>query len=290
MKSAKESPGKSRAAFVHASRLLAMSAVLVASYTPLQAQTADPLTGTWSGYIGRSAATPAAAKFQFKLAADGSVSGSVTGAKISPGEIKNGTFDAKTGALKFTVLVSEAKGDPRGNVTFDGRVVHDTASGALVLGGEKGVFRLTKEGAAHGAAVPARTVGDPGDAARRGFAEVSDWITRAADLVPAEKYSYRPVSTVRTYGQIIGHIADGARYYCGKAAGRNVQWSDATEKGPATKAALVQALKQSLADCGPAYDGASEIGPLMENVAHSSLHYGNLVTYIRMMGMVPPSS
>jgi DinB family protein len=277
-------------AFAHPWRLLAIGAVLVASYTPLQAQTADPLTGRWSGYIGRSAATPSAATFQLKLAANGSVSGSVTGPQITPGEITNGTFDARTGALKFTVLVTAAKGDSRGNVAFDGRVVRDTASGTIVLGGEKGVFRITKGGAAPPAPVPARPVGDAGEAARRGFTEVSDWITRAANLVPAERYSYRPVSTVRTYGQIIGHIADGARYYCAKAAGRTVQWSDATEKGPATKAALVQALTRALGECGPAYGGASEIGPLMENVAHSSLHYGNLVTYIRMMGMVPPSS
>jgi hypothetical protein len=194
-------------------------------------------------------------------------------------------------------VLHPANGDGGGKVTFDGRLAHDTASGKMMLGGEGGVFKLTKDAprasgaqSSAGAKPAARPTDDAGPAARRGFVEVSDWITRAADLVPADKYSYRPVATVRTFGQIVGHVVDGSHYYCGRGAGRNVQWSDATEKGVTTKAALVQALKQAFAECTTVYDGANQIGPLMNNVAHSSLHYGNLVTYIRMLGLVPPSS
>ena len=57
-----------------------------------------------------------------------------------------------------------------------------------------------------------------------------------------------------------------------------------------TKSALVQALRKALADCKSAYESAGEIGPMMENLVHDGLHYGNMVTYMRMMGLVPPSS
>ena len=132
--------------------------------------------------------------------------------------------------------------------------------------------------------------GDAAKAAKAGFAEVSAWVTKAAELVPANKYSYRPAPTVRTYGQIIGQIADAYAYYCGRATNPQAQWSDAIAKGPTDKTTLAPKLKQALDACNAAYSGNGDIGQLMANVAHTSLHYGNLVTYIRMLGMVPPSS
>ena len=131
---------------------------------------------------------------------------------------------------------------------------------------------------------------DGAKAAQAGFAEVSAWVTKAAELVPAGKYSYRPAPTVRTFGQIIGHIADAYNYYCTKATNRAVQWSDAAEKGATDKATLAPKLKQALDTCNAAYSKPGDIGQLMGNVAHTSLHYGNLITYIRMLGLVPPSS
>ena len=123
-----------------------------------------------------------------------------------------------------------------------------------------------------------------------GFTEVSGWVTKAADLVPADKYSYRPVASVRTFGQLIAHIADGYNYYCATASGRKVQWSDAIEKGPTDKAALVQKLKQSTDACNAAYVATSQSGQLVGNIAHANLHYGNIITYMRMLELVPPSS
>jgi uncharacterized damage-inducible protein DinB len=127
-------------------------------------------------------------------------------------------------------------------------------------------------------------------AVRSGFGEVSGWITRAADMVPADKYTYRPAPTVRTFGELIAHVADGQNYYCAHAAGQNTQWSDAVEKGKTDKATVVQKLKESVTACNKVYGGTGLIGPLMANVAHSNLHYGNIITYMRMLGMVPPSS
>ena len=129
-------------------------------------------------------------------------------------------------------------------------------------------------------------------AAKAGFDEVSGWLAASAELVPAEKYTYKPVATVRSFGEVMAHAADGMNWYCASAkAAKDVPWSDAVEKGGATKAKVVAALKQASAGCAAAYASpTARIDKLMANVAHSSLHYGNAITYIRMLGLKPPSS
>lgn len=49
-------------------------------------------------------------------------------------------------------------------------------------------------------------------ATRKGFADVSGWVTKAAELVPADKYNYKPVQTVRTFGQLVAHVVDSYAY------------------------------------------------------------------------------
>src|SRR5262245_37715538 len=112
---------------------------------------------------------------------------------------------------------------------------------------------------------------DAAAALRKSFTEVSGWVTKAADLAPADKYSYRPTPSVRTFGQVIGHIADSYNYYCARAAGRDAQWSDAIEKGALDKATLIQKLKQSVDACHVAYGGGGQVAPLIENVGHTYL-------------------
>jgi len=125
----------------------------------------------------------------------------------------------------------------------------------------------------------------------KSFAEVSSLVTKSADMVPADKYTYRPVATVRTFGELVAHVADSYIFYCSRASGRNLQWSDAIEKGKTDKATVMQKLNESLAICTAAHGGSSpNIGPLFSNINHTSLHYGNMVTYLRMLGLVPPSS
>lgn len=126
---------------------------------------------------------------------------------------------------------------------------------------------------------------------RKGFEEVNDWVTKAADMVPADKYSYRPVDTVRTFGELIAHIADSYNYFCAHAVGNKVEWLTPIEKGKTDKATVTQKLKESMAACTAAYaNTGSHVGALINNVAHTNLHYGNVITYLRMMGLVPPTS
>ena len=123
-----------------------------------------------------------------------------------------------------------------------------------------------------------------------GFNEVAGWVAKSAEMVPDAKYTYKPVSTVRSYGELVAHIVDGMNWYCAQATGRKVEWSDATAKGKTDKATVTAALKKATASCKAQYDGAGKFMPLMANVGHTNLHYGNNITYLRMMGMVPPSS
>jgi DinB superfamily len=132
---------------------------------------------------------------------------------------------------------------------------------------------------------------NPSVAVKKGFEEVSGWVTKSAEMVPAEKYNYKPVDTVRTFGQLVAHITDSYNFFCARGAGQKNQWSDAVEKGTIDKATLVPKLKEAVDKCNTVYGSeSSQVVPLFENVAHTNLHYGNLITYLRMMGMKPPSS
>jgi uncharacterized damage-inducible protein DinB len=123
-----------------------------------------------------------------------------------------------------------------------------------------------------------------------GLREVGTWVEKAADLVPADKYTYKPVATVRTFGELIAHVADGMNWYCKSAAdGKPAPWSDAIEKGKTDKATVTAALKAAHSNCH-SVTNTGVIKDLMANVSHTSLHYGNVITYMRMMGLVPPSS
>ena len=137
------------------------------------------------------------------------------------------------------------------------------------------------------------------------YGRVKDILLRSAEKMPEENYNFKPIDTVRTYGQIIGHVADAQYALCSITLG---------EKNPAlkieqtktSKADLIAALKDSFAYCDKTYDGmtdasatqmvklrgndAPKLGVLSFNNMHDLEHYGNLVTYMRMKNIVPPSS
>ncbi|HKQ74095.1 MAG TPA: DinB family protein [Blastocatellia bacterium] len=248
---------------------------------------ADPITGTWTGHMGPGATPQYAITLALTFDGKGGVSGTLVGLQ-TPGEIKSGTFDPQTGALK---LQAAPKGDSAVRLTFEGTVVLGAATGRVSGDNQTGVFKITKKVAEESAPAQQPGANDTAAALRYGFGEVSGWVTKAADLVPADKYDYRPTPSVRTFGQLIAHIADSQNYYCARAVkGRTVQWSDAVEKGSVDKATLAQKLKQSIDACNAAYGGAGEVGSLSANVGHTSLHYGNIITYMRMLGLTPPSN
>ena len=131
----------------------------------------------------------------------------------------------------------------------------------------------------------------PNDIAKKGFQEVSGWVTKSAEMVPDDKYNYKPTDSVRTFGQLVGHVTDSYNYFCANATGNKVKWADPAEKGATDKATLLPKLKEAVEKCNAAYAAENSALPaLFTNVAHTNLHYGNIITYLRMMGMTPPSS
>jgi uncharacterized damage-inducible protein DinB len=137
------------------------------------------------------------------------------------------------------------------------------------------------------------------------WGHVKDILMRSAEKMPEENYSFKPVDTVRGYGQIVGHVADSQYYFCSVALGETNP-APKIEQTKTSKADLIAALKESIAYCDKAFDGMTDAsgtqlvklmgrdmpraGALMINNMHDMEHYGNLVTYMRMKGIVPPSS
>lgn len=149
---------------------------------------------------------------------------------------------------------------------------------------------LVTAASSFGQATPAKPPDMPTEL-RNAFNEVNGWVTKAAETVPADKYNYKPVDTVRTFGQLVAHITDSYNYFCANAAGNKVEWSEAVEKGNTDKDTLLPKLKEAVGRCNAAYSANNaQFRPLFTNVGHTSLHYGNIITYMRMMGLKPPSS
>lgn len=137
------------------------------------------------------------------------------------------------------------------------------------------------------------------------YAVVKNDILRSADKIPENLWSFQPTPEVRTIGQLFAHVADGQYEFCGVASeGKAV--NKGVEKTAKTKAEIVAALKEAFAYCDAAYGKMTDasavetvgffgrqltrIGTMDFNVAHTMEHYGNLVTYMRIKGIVPPSS
>ncbi len=134
----------------------------------------------------------------------------------------------------------------------------------------------------------------------------SGFVTRAAEQMPESLYSFKPTPAIRSFGQLVGHVADAQYMFCSAALGEKAPVSTSFEQTVAAKAALVQAVKDANAYCAKAYamtDGVAaapvtlfgsmqttKIGTLIFNASHDYEHYGNMVTYFRLKGMVPPSS
>ena len=138
-----------------------------------------------------------------------------------------------------------------------------------------------------GAASTADAQGAAPQSVTKGFAQVADWVQQSAESVPEEKYAFKPADGVRTFAQLVGHIVDGYNYYCALAKGP-VEWNDNVEKAAGTKAELMKQLATAVAACKNLTGG--KVDPQVENLGHTSLHYGNMVVYLRMMGIVPASS
>jgi uncharacterized damage-inducible protein DinB len=137
-------------------------------------------------------------------------------------------------------------------------------------------------------------------------------LAEAAEAMPAADYAFKPTPAVRSFAQLIGHVVFGNYLMCSQAVG---------DKSPATgnyeqmtdKGQLVKALNDSLSYCDRVYEATTDanfnqatkvggLGPsipeaptirgavLMFNVTHNNEHYGNVILYLRLKGITPPST
>jgi len=130
-------------------------------------------------------------------------------------------------------------------------------------------------------------------------------ILMSAERMPEKDYSFKPTDAVRSYGQILGHVADEEYGFCSIVLGEKNP-KPGIEKTKTSKADLIAELKESFSYCDKVYNGMTDasasqtvkfhgkdttkLGVLTANFAHTMLHYGNLVTYMRIKNIVPPTS
>lgn len=137
------------------------------------------------------------------------------------------------------------------------------------------------------------------------FGAITGFVVRSAEKVPDDLYSFRATPDVRSMGELFGHVADALFSMCSTAGGMKPPRSG-IEKNVTTKTALVAALKEGVSYCNTVFDAMTDqkgteavpfyFGPtprlsvLYFSVTHTYEHYGNLVTYMRLKNIVPPSS
>lgn len=130
-------------------------------------------------------------------------------------------------------------------------------------------------------------------------------IVKAAEKMPEANYSYKPTEAVRSFGQLIGHVADAQYLFCSAAKGETAPAS-AAEKSKTKKADLQAALAEAFAYCDAVYTSMTDASIVQSakffgrertkltilnfNTSHNNEHYGNIVTYMRLKSLVPPSS
>ena len=138
------------------------------------------------------------------------------------------------------------------------------------------------------------------------YERVREFLLRSAEQMPDEHYAFKPTPAVRSFGQIVGHVAETQYVFCAAARNEPNPQPEEFEKTRTAKARLVEALRASFEYCDSAYKmtdaratatakipdwGArTPLSILVLNISHDSEHYGNIVTYLRLKNLVPPSS
>jgi uncharacterized damage-inducible protein DinB len=129
---------------------------------------------------------------------------------------------------------------------------------------------------------------------------MQDKIMKSADAMPESKYSYRPTKDVRSFAEILNHVANISYTLCSNVKG---EANPATATARVSKTEIRAYLKGSFDYCDGVYSGftdahlnepadfwgakTNKMFVLTQVADHDALHYGNLVTYLRLNGLVP---
>jgi uncharacterized damage-inducible protein DinB len=131
-------------------------------------------------------------------------------------------------------------------------------------------------------------------------------LVQSADKMPEADFGFQPTKEVMTFGQLLAHVANSSYSYCARGKGEENPNKEDFQKTRTTKADIVKALNDAVAYCDGVYGTMTDAAAmelvksgqnlvpkarfLITNLSHDNEHYGNLVTYMRLKGMVPPST
>jgi len=146
------------------------------------------------------------------------------------------------------------------------------------------------------AAIGAAQAPAPAQQLQRSFASVHAKILEMAKDIPEDKYAWRPKPGVRSFGEVFTHIMKGPEYAAQAAKDPKAKWEDEDYKQYPNKAAIVAGLEKAINEANAALKAQPEsrlaetLQPWLSVIEHSGEHYGQLVAYYRVNGLVPPSS
>ena len=165
---------------------------------------------------------------------------------------------------------------------------------------------VTNNQAGNQAASQAPAPTGPAAEVQRGYAGVKANILKAATEMPDDAYTYKPEPDIRTFARVVNHVSEAQLRVCGAVNHTAPADLFKVPAETADKTAIVEALKASFAECDKAYASAtdtnltetftlgkisrSRIGALWGNVSHDNEQYATLALYMRLKGLVPPSS
>jgi hypothetical protein len=172
---------------------------------------------------------------------------------------------------------------------------------ALILGASTALAQAP----AGSAATPQSLIAE----VQRLYAAVGTNATGAADAFPEDKYTWQPTPDIRTWAQLVAHMTDDAYNNCAVISGMTAA-PPSVERGQPppnskSKAELVAGFKAAVDTCNKAFaaltpanmldpaggrGNASKLGQLITITSHANEHYGNMVTYMRLQNLVPPST
>jgi hypothetical protein len=130
------------------------------------------------------------------------------------------------------------------------------------------------------------------------WTDISEKVVQLAEQFPEDKYDFKPVAGVRTFGDQLRHVAFWNGYVAKSARGEKAdgKLNELPKSEYPTKAAVVKALKSRLAEAtallmqGPTTPSVKLTNLWVSFTEHSGEHYGQLVVYYRLNGIVPPAS
>ena len=163
------------------------------------------------------------------------------------------------------------------------------------------VFAVSASGFGQVSAQPS----GPAAEAAAAYNRIKPNILKAADKMPADSYGFKPTPEIRSFARVVNHVTEAQLHTCGALTGTKFPDSDVPPE-TADKATVVAALKKSFDACDKAYAGLTD-GSLMEvltvgpakrsrigiawgGVSHDNEQYATLALYLRLKGLVPPSS